>query len=411
MTEPSAPPPRPATPTTVLRSPLLTAGVILVAANLRPVATSIGPLVHEIRGGLHLSGADAGLLLSIPVLCFGLAAPAAPPLSRKIGIARTIALVLVLVIAGLVLRATGSVAALFLGTTLAAAGAACGNVLLPVIVRRSFADRVGRIAAFYTTALVASAALTAGLTVPIANALGESWRGGLIIWAAPALLALLFWAPQLRRERDRSAEAVNIPHARLRDVTRDPLAWQLTIFFAIQSWGFYSVVAWLPSIFESHGLSNTYSGFLLGLCGVMAIPGALLVPRLAARWGDQRQLAFWLSVITAAGLAGILLSPTSAPEVWTVVLGIGQGASFPLALTMIVLRGGTTRLTSSLSTHVQAIGYLFSAAGPLAIGALHDTTGSWTASLLVLIVLLAPQAATGVAAGRSRVVRDRPAGA
>jgi CP family cyanate transporter-like MFS transporter len=143
----------------------------------------------------------------------------------------------------------------------------------------------------------------------------------------------------------------------------------------------------------------------------MAIPGALLVPRLAARWADQRQLAFWLSVITAAGLAGILLSPTSAPEVWTVVLGIGQGASFPLALTMIVLRGGTTRLTSSLSTHVQAIGYLFSAAGPLAIGALHDSTGSWTASLLVLIVLLAPQAASGVAAGRARVVRDRPAGA
>jgi MFS transporter, CP family, cyanate transporter len=410
VTEPPAPL-RPATPTTALRSPLLTAGVVLVAANLRPVATSIGPLVHEIRGGLHLSGAAAGLLLSIPVLCFGLAAPAAPPLSRRIGIARTIALVLVAVTGGLVLRATGSVFALFAGTTLAAAGAACGNVLLPVIVRRSFADRVGRIAAFYTTALVTSAALTAGLTVPLANALGESWRGGLIIWAAPALLALLVWLPQLGRERERPPEVAGVAHPRLRDVTRDPLAWQLTFFFAIQSWGFYSTVAWLPSIFESHGLSSTYSGFLLGLCGAMAIPGALLVPRLAARWPDQRQLALWLTVVTAGGLAGILVSPTSAPEVWTVVLGIGQGASFPLALTMIVLRGGTTHLTASLSTHVQAIGYLFSAAGPLTIGALHDATGSWTTSLLVLLVLLAPQAASGVAAGRGRVVRDRPAGA
>jgi CP family cyanate transporter-like MFS transporter len=195
----------------------------------------------------------------------------------------------------------------------------------------------------------------------------------------------------------------------VRDVTRDPLAWQLTLFFAIQSWGFYSVVAWLPSIFESHGFSNTYSGFLLGLTGIMAIPGALLVPRLAARWHDQRQLALWLTVISAAGLTGLLLSPTSAPELWTVVLGIGQGASFPLALTLIVLRGGTTQLTSSLSTHVQAIGYLFSAAGPLAIGALHDATGSWSASLIVLIALLAPQAASGIAAGRARVVRGTPA--
>jgi MFS transporter, CP family, cyanate transporter len=79
------------------------------------------------------------------------------------------------------------------------------------------------------------------------------------------------------------------------------------------------------------------------------------------------------------------------------------------ALTMIVLRSGTIDLTASLSTHVQSIGYLLAAAGPLAMGALHDATGSWTASILVLIVLIAAQALTGAEAGRARVLRGRTA--
>jgi CP family cyanate transporter-like MFS transporter len=193
-------------------------------------------------------------------------------------------------------------------------------------------------------------------------------------------------------------------HVRIRDVTRDRLTWQLTGFFAVQSWGFYTLVAWMPSIFESHGIGTTDAGFLLGLSGAMAIPAALLIPRLAARARDQRGLAFWLTAVLVLGYGGLLLAPAAAPALWAVMIGAAQGACFPLALTMIILRSGSPSVASSLSTHVQSIGYLLAASGPLVGGALHDATGSWTATLVVLIVILVPQALTGLGAGRARVV-------
>ncbi len=395
-----APPARETTP--AIAPVPLTAGVLLLAASLRPVATSVGPLAHQIRVDLHLSGASAGLLLTIPVLCFGVAAPLAPILARRVGIARTVALLLAAVAAGLAVRVTGGLAVLLAGTTLAAAGAACGNVLLPVIVRRSFADRIGRMSALYTTSLVGVAALSAGLTVPIAHLIGHGWRGGLAAWSLLALAALAFWLPQARRERGRPAAVAG--HVRIRDVTRDRLTWQLTAFFAVQSWGFYTLVAWMPSIFESHGIGTTDAGFLLGLSGAMAIPAALFIPRLAARVRDQRGLAFWLTAVLVFGYGGLLLAPAAAPALWAVMIGAAQGACFPLALTMIVLRSGSPSVASSLSTHVQSIGYLLAASGPLVGGALHDATGSWTVTLVVLMVMLVPQALTGLGAGRARVV-------
>ena len=376
-----------------------------MAANLRPFATSVGPLLGQIRAGVHLDGASAGLLVTLPVLCFGIVAPVAPMLSRRLGIARTVALAVATLTAGLVLRVAGGVAALFVGTMVAAAGAACGNVLLPVIVRRSFPARIGRISALYTTSLVAVAALAAGLTVPLAKLIGHGWRGGLGVWALPAAVALLVWVPQLRR-RHAAADERRGGHARVRDVTRDPLTWWLTLFFGVQSWSYYSMLAWQPSIFESHGIGATSAGFLLGFSSVLAIPGALAAPALAARMRSQGWMVFWLTIVVIGGYIGLDSAPTAAPALWVALIGLGQGACFPLALTMIVLRSGSPRLTPAVSTHVQSIGYLIAASGPITIGALHDATGSWMLPLAVLTALLVPQALTGLAAGRARVIES-----
>jgi CP family cyanate transporter-like MFS transporter len=392
-----------ASPATVAAPPaLLIVGVLLVAASMRPVATSVGPLIHQIRATLHISGAVAGLLATIPILCFGLVAPLAGLLSRRIGIARTVALVLCTVAAGLLVRVAGGVLVLFAGTMLAAAGAACGNVLLPVVVRRSFSNRVGRMSALYTTALVGAAALAAGTTVPLAHLIGDGWRGGLAFWAAPALIAAVVWLPQLRH--DPPPPVASTAPVRMRELTRDPITWHLTVFFALQSFGFYALLTWMPSIFQSHGLSSTSAGLLLGLSGIMAVPAALLIPMVAARAGDQGVIALVMAAVTLVGYGGLLLAPARAPELWAIVIGFGQGASFPLALTMIVLRSGSAQLTSALSTHVQGGGYLLAAAGPFLFGALHDATGSWTAPIVVLMVALVPQALTGVGAGRNRTL-------
>jgi CP family cyanate transporter-like MFS transporter len=384
-------------------SVLLAAGMVLLAVNLRPAAAGIGPLLGRIQTDTGLSGFGAGVLATLPVLCFGAMAPLAPALTRRLGERTTVAVALTVLLLGLLVRLGPGLGFLFLGTALAGTAIAVGNVLLPVLVRGNFPHRVGLLTGMYTTALVGSAALAAGISVPVANAFGGGWRPGLAIWAVPAAVAVVSWAPQLRRsQRTRVAAGDRVAGARA--LLHDRVAWSVTLFFATQSAGFYATLAWLPSVFHSHGMSTTKSGLLLSLSLFVGLIPALTLPSLAARAHDQR--AFMIAVVgcIAAGWLGVILAPTTAPYLWVVLLGLGQNAAFPLALTLIVLRGGTMASTAGLSTLVQTVGYLVAATGPLIIGALHDLSGSWTPPLLVLLALLGPQLALGLAAARNRTV-------
>jgi CP family cyanate transporter-like MFS transporter len=237
----------------------------------------------------------------------------------------------------------------------------------------------------------------------VADAFGGGWRPGLAIWAIPAAIALAVWAPYLfRRQRGQGGSGDQVIGARA--LLRDRVAWSVTLFFAIQSAGFYATLAWLPSVFHSHGVSTARAGLLLSLSLFVGVIPALLVPSMAARARDQRPFVLGFVSLIAIGWLGVILAPTSAPYLWVVLLGLGQNAAFPLALTLIVLRGGTVRNTAALSTLVQTVGYLCAALGPLAIGAVHDITGSWTPALLILLALLVPQTVIGLAAARRRTV-------
>lgn len=386
-----------ARPTSAL---LMMAGIVLVAANLRPAASSVGPLLDQIKDQEGLSSTAAGALTTLPVLCFGAVAPLAPTLARRMGYTAAIGAALVGLVSGLILRLIPGVFPLFLGTLVAGASIAVGNVLLPVLTKRNFPERVGRVTGIYVTVLIASAALAAAVTVPIANALGDSWRAGLGIWAVPAIIAVLVWAPQLTRPEHTSGSRPE--RGGTRSLLRDPLAWQVTAFFGLQSCTFYVVLSWLPTIFQSHGESSSTAGLLLGVSLLAGLPGALLVPGMATRAKDQRGLAFGFGLFPLAGMLGLLIAPVSVPVLWVVLIGIGQQALFPLALTLVVLRSRSVSETASLSTMMQSGGYLLAAAGPIAAGALHDATGSWRPTIVVLIVLGLLQIGFGLAAGRAR---------
>jgi CP family cyanate transporter-like MFS transporter len=385
---------------------LLAGGVILVAINLRPAAASIGPVLDRIQSDTGLSSGWAGALATLPVVCFGLLAPLAPPLARRLGVYTAIAVALVVLLAGLLVRLVPGDAFLFLGTAMAGAAIATGNVLVPVIVRRDFPHRTGSAMALYSTSLVGFAALAAGLTVPVADALGGGWRPGLGIWAIPAAVAVLAWLPALmRRAVEAGPGGRSRAHApTIRPLLRQPLAWQVTLFFALQSGGFYSTLAWLPDVFRSHGASDSRAGFLLSLSIVVGLLTSTTVPGIATRMRDQRWLVVVCTAVWAVGLTGILVAPMSAPYLWVVLLGLGQNSVFPLALMLIVLRGGSVATTEGLSTLAQSVGYMLAAVFPLAVGAVHGAAGSWTPSLILLLALLAPQLAFGLAAARNRTL-------
>ena len=389
---------------------LLSVGVVLVAINLRPAAASVGPLLGRIQSGAGLSSGWAGVLTTLPVLCFGLLAPLAPPLARRWGVRRSIAGAMVVLLIGQLVRLLPGVGFLFFGTALAGAAIATGNVLMPALIRRDFLGRAGTAMTLFTTSLIGFTALCTGVTVPLANALGGGWRPGLAIWAIPAAVCALAWLPALR-SRDAAFQTDSAEDRRtssraasetMRALLRSRLAWQVTLFFALQSGSFYATLSWLPSIFRSHGASDAHAGLLLSLSMVVGLLTAVTVPGLAARLRDQRALVVATCVLTAAGLGGILLAPMSAPYLWTVLLGLGQNAAFPLALMIIVLRGGDVGTTESLSAMAQSVGYVLAALAPLAVGALHGMTSSWTPALILLLALVGPELVIGLAAGRDR---------
>jgi CP family cyanate transporter-like MFS transporter len=392
---------------------LLAAGLVLVAINLRPAAASIGPVLHRIQRDTGLTSGWAGVLTMLPVLCFGLLAPLAPALARRLGVRASIAAAMCLLLAGLLLRLIPGVAFLFVGTALAGTAIATGNVLVPVLVRRDFSHRTGFAMAIYSTSLIGFAALAAGVTVPLADAIGSGWRPGLAVWALPAAVAAVAWLPALVRRAGRSQApardhpgAPPLPAHPARRLLRVGLAWQVTLFFALQSAGFYATLAWLPSIFHSHGASESQAGWLLSLSMVVGLTTALTIPGLATRVRDQRLLVIGATTLMAVGLTGLLVAPMSAPYLWTVVLGLGQNAAFPLALMLIVLRGGSVASTEGLSTMAQGFGYALAALGPVAVGALHQWAHSWTPPLIFLLALVLPQAVIGLAAGRDRQLPD-----
>ena len=90
------------------------------ASSVRTAVTSVGPVLEEIEGGLGVSSAAAGVLTTMPVVCFAAIGFAGPPLAARFRDAHVLAGALLTMAAGLVLRAQlfGAPEPLFLQTTL-----------------------------------------------------------------------------------------------------------------------------------------------------------------------------------------------------------------------------------------------------------------------------------------------------
>ncbi|WP_098956250.1 MFS transporter [Pseudonocardia sp. N23] len=375
-----------------------TGAIVLVALNLRAPVVGVGPLLNEIRADQGLSATAAGILTALPVLCFGLLAPIAPRLARRIGIERALLAVLVLLTAGGVVRVVPTVWTLYLGTVLIGMAIASGNVLLPALIKRDYAHRTGFMTAVYSAAISFSGALGAAVTVPLAEAAGLGWRLALGAWALWALLGILCWLPQLRRVGRPTG-----PGTRIRGVARQALAWQVTVYMGLQSLGFYSASSWFATIFIDRGWSATAAGALVSVVSVTGLVGSISAPLLGARSRDQRWLSLVITLMGVVGL-GMVLVP-GLEIVACIVAGISFGAALGLALIYMGIRSPDAAHAAQLSGMAQCIGYALAAAGPFAVGALHDLTDSWTVPLVVLLILYVPQGVAGWLAGRDRELR------
>ena len=392
--------PAPARPPRAVVAPLsalAVATVVVLAFNMRTAIGEIPPVLPD----LGLSSAGQSILATVPVVCFGLAALAAPALRTRLGEERGLLAVLAVLLGGVLVRAAWPSGGLFPGTVLVGCAIAVMNVLTPSLVRRRFPGHVGLMTGVYTTALVAGGSLAAATTVPLRDAADGSLHVALGIWAIPIAVALVVWLPQ---RRHRALPPVAGGREAIRALGRSRVAWYVTLFMGMQSLLYYAPLSWLPAIHRDQGIDATTAGFLLSTLNLISIPTTFLAPVLAHRMADQRKAVAGCVALTAIGLLGILLAPSSTALVWVVILGLGQGAALSLALLMIVLRAGDDNTAARLSSMAQGFGYLIAATGPLVMGLLHAATGSWDVALAWLVALCGVELLVGLQAARARVV-------
>ena len=393
---------------------LVTVGLVLAALNLRPAITSLGALLEEVSEGLHMSGTVAGVLTSVPPLCFAVFGITAPRLARRFGPAAVVCAGMAAIFVGLAVRPLASGTAGFLAASaLALMGIALSNVLMPVIVKRYFPDRVGTMTGLYSMALALGTSVAAAATVPMTEALGGDWRVGLGVWAVVAALAVLPWIP-LVRDRDRgarggtgkgSATAAPADATPAPRVTRSRTAWALGCFFGLQATGAYITMGWMPQIFRDAGVPASTAGVLLAVTMVMGVPLAFVIPRLATRMKNQGPIVVALGLCGLGGYTGLFFAPAAGAWVWAVLLGVSNCA-FPLALTMIGMRSRTGAGVVRLSAFAQSVGYLISIPGPLLVGVLYQHSGGWGLPIALMGGLMVPQMIVGTLAGRDRTVED-----
>lgn len=382
---------------------LIGASIVLLALNLRVAVSSVGVVLGPVREDLGMSAVVGGILTTVPVVCFAVFGVGSHSVVKRLGLHRTAALVLTLVTVGLALRAFADSTVLFLlFTTVALAGAAMGNIILPPLVKVHFPDRIALVSSLYGAALMGGATLGSIATVPLSDALGD-WRQGLGLWALLALVVLLPWLTLLRH--DVRTDPTGEQRLAIRDVIRSPLTWAMFMLFGSQSAVAYAQFGWFPEILTDAGLSDAHAGAMLGLLSGIGIPLTLGLPWLMRMTGDRPILPLAFASATAAGWFGILVAPTTATWLWAVLLGIGGGA-FTWTLTMIGKRTRTAAGTTTLSVFTQGPGYLIAGIGPLGVGILHDVSGSWTSAIISMMGLSVVIAVAGWYVARPVMLED-----
>jgi CP family cyanate transporter-like MFS transporter len=380
----------------------LLAVIVLVALNLRSVLAATAPVLPQIRSELGLSGVQAGLLTTLPVLCFAFCAPPAAAVVRRLGVPSALLLALVGIALTTALRPIGGTGVLMAGTLLIGICVTIGNVAVPVTIKRDLSPRVGLATGLFTAGMCLGAAVTAGLMEPLAGWLG--WRVALAGWALLALVAALTWHLVARSEPPAAVQHTEdeaLPEVRSRaGVWRQPRAWTVAAFLAVQSCAYLSLTAWLPTLLvDTAGVSSTTGGAAMSMFQLLGIAGTLLVPVFVTRFTDQVPVALGVCLMWGTTIAGLLLLPSLWP-LWTFVGGLSHGAGISLTFTLVALRAVNADVAASLSGMVQFVGYGVGATAPVVVGALYGMTGSWTVPLSLLLIGMVGMAVAGVIGGR-----------
>lgn len=375
------------------------AGIIAVALILRGPITAVPPALLAISETLALNATAAGLVTTLPLICFGVFAFFSPFLSAKFGVEPTLWVAIVLLLIGIGVRLVVGVTPFFLGTLLIGLGVAIGNVIVPALARSWFAHRLVLVMGLYSVMLQVSGSAGPFVT-SIGLSAGVDWPVAIGVWLIPGLLALGLWTVVsllIRRQAKVRPHKASVPSG-MGQIVRRPIVWLITFVMGVQSLLFYTLITWLPTQFRLVGLDTAQAGLLLTAYTLLGIPGSFAAGWFTTHHTAPRNLSVMYTIYTG-GLVLLVVGQPGTVIAGAIICGLGQGICLSMALTFIAHQPNPADVPP-LSAVAQGAGYLIAATGPVLFGFLYAQTGGLRLSELVLIGLTVVLAAGSVIVAR-----------
>ncbi|MED0947331.1 MFS transporter [Bacillus mobilis] len=365
------------------RTYLYILALFFVSINLRIGITSVSPLLETIRQDLHISNFSVSFLTAIPVFCMGTFALLTGKVIKTYGAEKSIMACLILIGLATCMRAfTFSISTLFMSALFIGIGIALAGPLLSGFIKEKFPTKIGLMIGIYSVGMGTGASLSAGLTIPLQHILKGSWNMALAFWGVLTIVAIMFWYPVMKRKKNTSTQNKKNNSLPL----RNKKAWLFTIFFGLQSGIFYSITTWLAPANQSMGVSSEQAGTLITVFTVIQMVCSFLIPTLADIYKNR---ALWLLGSICFVLVGLLLmiSPLTTSWIPSILLGIGLGGVFPLALMLPLYETKTSEDASAWTAMMQSGGYIMGGFIPILAGIARDYFNSYTQVFIIMALL------------------------
>ncbi len=139
--------------------------LVLIGLNMRPLLTSVGPLLPQLRRASGMSFSVAALLTALPVVTMGGLALAGSWLHQHVSERRSVAISLLLIAVGALMRELYPQSALLLSSALlGGVGIGIIQAVMPSVIKRRFQQRTPLVMGLWSAALMGGGGLGAAIT-------------------------------------------------------------------------------------------------------------------------------------------------------------------------------------------------------------------------------------------------------
>jgi len=374
---------------------ILLAGIWLLYFSFGVIVASMAPLIPVIGRELGLDNARMGLILGAWPLAYLIAAlPCGILLDRLTPRLSLFLGGLAIALSGIARGLADGETTLFLAVALFGLGGPLISVGAPKLVAQWFeGPNRGMAMGIYMTGpalgTAAALALTVSVILPLA---GGDWRSVMWIYGLLALASAVIWFtlashPDASTETPVSADELNLARGSVKSLFAVPsvrliLGMAVGLFFIN-----HALNNWLPEMLRAGGLDAREAGVWAAIPTLVGIVGSLIVPRLAIR---RRRIAILIGLFSLVFVGSLLLASDDATLmlVALILLGITRGAAITVVLLLLLEAPGMRR-----EAHGRASGLFYMAGevggvlGPLSVGLLSNSTGTFTSSYVAIALI------------------------